>query len=212
MTSFSDPAPLIGFLNRRRVAWVSSAHPRTLLVSSLRSIIRQKHNIHIMREVFAMLHYDGSENVYPSNTDKITPAALKLQTPMLKSKEIIAEVFRYLFNEDAVDADHLETCLVEFLKSADSKKIHLDASAYVVWTDLLIKQKKFFQARHIIVKCFMSDWCDVLVAAVVGWLEGCSDCGSLPSLGKFTLAWKVHRIGIGHVCTLRRPREQMERF
>ena len=147
VTSYSEPAPLIGFLNRRRVAWVPTAHPRHLLIASLCSVIRQHHSVHVMRDVFSMLHYDGSETVYPPNTDKITPAALKLQTPMLKSKEVITDVFKSLLNEDAVEPSHLEMCLMEFMRSVDRKKLHLDPSAYVVWTDVLIRQKKFFQVR-----------------------------------------------------------------
>jgi len=183
VTSFSDPAPLIGFLNRRRVAWVPSAHPRALLVSSLRSNIRQKYGVRTMRDVFSMLHYDGSENVYPSSSERIAPAALKLQTPMLKSKDVIADVFKYLYNEDAVETSHLETCLVEFMKSADGKKIQLDASAYVVWTDLLIKQKKFFQLQQL-----LGGLKDAQAVIVAQHLEGLASHGMYVELGLDTFA------------------------
>ena len=185
VTSYSEPAPLIGFLNRRRVAWIPTAHPRHLLVSTLRSVIRQHHSVHVMREVFSMLHYDGSETVYPPNADKITPAALKLQTPMLKSKEVIADVFKFLLSEDVVEPDHLEMCLMEFMRSVDRKKLSLDPSAYVVWTDVLIRQKKFFQVRAFCRTAWMTDGpygCSV--TAAVEWMQRCTDRRGGSALGE----------------------------
>lgn len=181
--SYSDPAPLIGFLNRRRIAWVPSAHPRKLLVSCLRSILRQKYSTRVMRDVFGMLHYDGSETVFPTNTNKMPPAALKLQNPMLKPKDVASDVFRYLLNEDVVPASHLEMCLVEFMKSAERKKIHLDPSVYIVWLDILIKQKKFFQIQQL-----LGGLKDAQNSAVASHLQNLESQGKYLELGLDTFS------------------------
>eukprot|EP00210_Caulerpa_lentillifera_P000951 g921.t1 len=150
IASYSDPSLLIGFLNRRRIAWTPSANPHVLLVSTLRNIIHQRHSVQTMKEVFDMLHYDGSEDVVPAKSERITPAALKLQTPMLKTQDVIDEVFKYLISEGVVSLEHLESALIEFMKSADEKKRPLDASVYICWAELMLQQKHYFQLQQLV--------------------------------------------------------------
>jgi len=115
-----------------------------------KSTIKKEYNQLVMREVFKMLHYNGSETVYSPASDKIAPAVLKLQMSMLKTKEVVDELFNSLIQEEDIDLAHLEMCLIEFLKCVDSKKIPIDNSVYGMWCLILMKQKKHFQIQQLI--------------------------------------------------------------
>eukprot|EP00803_Ostreobium_quekettii_P010198 evm.model.scf_2036.1 EVM.evm.TU.scf_2036.1 scf_2036:21671-28216(-) len=150
VASYTDPAPLVGFLNRRRKAWPMQRQPKTLLLNVMRELLEKGADAGLLRRVFDTLNHSGSMKHNMDGDETTVAPANILQEPLLSVQEIGQQVFRYVYDKGAIDAGYFELALIEYLDSAECFRLKIPVILYILHVDVLIKLGKVLQLRQLV--------------------------------------------------------------
>lgn len=146
VNSCSDPSLLAGFILRRRppVLPFLACQPKILLVNVIKNAVQEGLPLNVLRKVF-----DDVVQAYAAAL-QAGPEAQAQLAHVLSPDDMVEAVFKWLHQEEVVDAPYLQAALTEFKCAAERAGVLLPPALNTLSLDILAQQGQDHQVNQML--------------------------------------------------------------
>jgi hypothetical protein len=144
----SDVPLLVGFLQRRRQCPVAAlaTPPKSLVLAAVKMALQDRLPMATLRGIFDLVNGGYADCLRAAAAD--TESARQLLPQVVSPGELAQGVFKWLHDEEVVDAPYLQSALAEYHSSAHVLGLALPAELQLLAADILLQQGQPYQVAQ----------------------------------------------------------------